>query len=151
MTRFYVSYLQDCGFGAGMHCHDVVEAENWKEVYENFEDLIRAGGKSRGTNYSVQSVGTPTACFQLFDQEETRDDVLTRFTGDTLGDDCFIDPRAPIMEIITSEGPREMKRILNWIKRVFSKKENIHMLIFLSAFVLVAGLAIFAAHMTHIS
>ena len=130
-----------------MHCHDVVEAENWKEVYENFEDLVRVSGKSRGTNYSVQSIGTPTACFQLFDQEETRDDVLSRFHGDTLGDDCFVDPRAPVVEIIISEGPRELKRIWAGVKRICTDD----MFIFLSIFAFIAALAIFAAHMTHIS
>ena len=148
MIRFYVSYLQSCGY-AGMHCHDVIQAENWKEAYENFEDLIRASGKSRGTSYAVQSVGTPTACFKLFDQEESRDDVLERFNGDTLGDDCFVDPRAPAVEIITSEGQKEIKRILSWIKKFCAKEENIHMLIFLTVMSLVVVVAIVAAHITH--
>jgi len=93
--RYYVSWLQDCGFGAGMHCHSVVEAEGWQEVFDNYEKLAREAGKRDGHNYCVNGIGTPTACFLLYDQEESSPNVLERFIKDTL-DDQYTDPRTPL-------------------------------------------------------
>lgn len=51
MGRFYVSYLQDCGYGAGMWCHGVVEAESISFAKKHWADLLR------GQGFSVQLVG----------------------------------------------------------------------------------------------
>ncbi len=86
--KYYVSYLQDCGFGAGMHCHAVVVAENWQHCYDNYEDLIRKIGP-----YSVNDAygNGPVACFYLQDQDEEDSVVMARFHDDELADQ-WIDP-----------------------------------------------------------
>ncbi len=93
--RYYVSWLQDCGFGAGMHCHSVVEAPNWEEAFSRYEDLAREAGKREGNSYAVFGIGTPVACFLLEDQEEPSSQVLDRFRADTL-EDQYTDPRTPL-------------------------------------------------------
>jgi hypothetical protein len=42
--KYYVSYTQDCGYGAAMVCHYVIHATSIKDAQKNWQDRIRADG-----------------------------------------------------------------------------------------------------------
>lgn len=55
--RFYVEYGADCGYGAGMTAHDVIQATNWKDAMATWHQKV--------SGFPAYKRLPPEACFAL--------------------------------------------------------------------------------------
>lgn len=88
MVRFYVSYIQDCGWAA-MWCHSVIEAESLSDATENWQQYIRDQGYRCNPAYGEE----PEELFELAGElaDKSDDEVKEFLSGPP---ECsFHDPR----------------------------------------------------------
>jgi len=65
LKKFYVSYLQDCGYGAGMWCHFVIEAPDLEYAKEHWAEMSPKG-------YAFSPIGSkPYEYEELFEVPNT--------------------------------------------------------------------------------
>ena len=76
LKKFYVSYYQDCGYGAVMICHGIIEAPDIKYAKENWEELW--SGSHRYTAF--QPIGSYNELIEV-SSHLTNSQIIEKYGG----------------------------------------------------------------------
>lgn len=89
LRRFYVSYIQDCGHGAAMVCHAVIDAADQVDARTHYVERIYAQGYCCNPAYG--RANSLTACFEVPTCliEKTSEEILGHYYEQSSKDQWF--------------------------------------------------------------